>query len=92
MTNPTIPETLKIPHSIKTAFDAYGFNKKVKLENAIATRSSRNWFGVLFQAKDGTYFAIDFKDNGSTYEIQNDYIDIADVKQFKTGRLSSIFY
>lgn len=82
----------KIPASIKTAFDEYGFAKSTKLEDALAVRKTSSWFAVLFQNKrDKTLYAIDFQRDGSKWEVSNDYIDIADMAQFKSSKLIQTF-
>lgn len=85
----------KIPADIKKAFAAYGFNKNVKLEDALAVRKGPRWFGILFQDKKSKFFAIDFipgTSDGGTWEVNNDHIDIDSMDRFKKDKLSSTFF
>lgn len=77
----------KIPEGIKTAFNEYGFDKKIKLEDAIAVRTAENYYAVLLPSKSGV-FAIDFCVNSERqWEVQNDYVEIESEDQFRTNKL-----
>lgn len=101
-----MPDALeKIPQDIQKAFKNYGFNKDVKLEDAIAIRKKSDWFGILFQERKGgknamvgkgELWAIDFvpgDNDGSTWEVQNDGIDgFETVADFTKGKLEKRFF
>lgn len=79
-----------IPDVIKTVFEAYGFSDSVKLESALATRSTSEWFAILFYDDDAKeLFAVDFRINiQQEWEVQNDYVGpFATEREFLTDKL-----
>lgn len=81
---------LVIPAAIAKAFEDYGF--AVKLETAVSTRSTDEWFGILFK-NDGEFWAVDFVpafEGG--FEVNNDYIGpFESVEAFETESLTRSF-
>lgn len=84
-----------IPDYIRPVFDAYGFDESLKLEDAVSSRSSNEWFAVLFKSEDedeGPFFAVDFRVGGDGWEVQNDYVGpFETVKEFETEKLTQTF-
>lgn len=81
-----------IPQDIKAVFNAYGFGKNTKLEDAIAVRQAPYWFAILFK-RGKELFAVDFQlHDDDKWEISNDYIDMDSVEQFTTTKLIQTFF
>ena len=86
--------TVTIPAEIRKVFEEYGL-LAATLEDAVATRSSNEWFAILFKSKDedteklGPFWAVDFRVNMNLeWEVQNDYVGPFDsIKEFKTEKL-----
>lgn len=79
-----------IPASIAKTFEEYGF--AVKLETAVAIRSTDEWFAILFKDRK-EFWAVDFLpafEGG--WEVSNDYVGpFESVEAFLTERLTRSF-
>ena len=81
----------------------YGFKDGDLLGKAVATRSSEDWFAILFH-DDDEFFAVDFVycgegtspsgiDRIEGWEIQNDYVGPFDSKkEFENEKLTHSFF
>lgn len=81
---------MTVPDAIVRAYQEYGFAKP--LETAISTRTSDDWYAILFKDRGELYavdFVVDFEGN---WEVNNDYIGpFESVEAFLTERLTRSF-
>jgi hypothetical protein len=92
------------PH-FRQLIEAYGFSDPNLLDKAVATRSSEDWFAILFRddTLDDGFFAVDFRYYGQSqgafddcikgWGIQNDEIGPFDtIEEFETEELTRSFF
>jgi hypothetical protein len=87
-----------IPNWVQAVFDEYGFDEKLKLEDAVASRSANEWFAILFKStqehevEEGPFWAIDFRVGPDGWEVQNDYVGpFESILAFETEKLTQTF-
>ena len=101
-------DKINIPARFKKLIEDYGFEDTKLLDKAVATRSSEDWFAILFHDAEGDeYFAVDFCyagggtgqfgllkiDRVDGWEIQNDYVGpFESIKEFKNEKLTLRFF
>jgi hypothetical protein len=76
----------KIPAAVKTAYQEYGFTKK--LETALAYREGKEFAAILFRG-DGEYFGVSLRrtDNPEGFEVWNDYRQFQSADEFHAETL-----
>ena len=99
-----MPKQLTISPTFRKLIEVYGFADTKLLDKAVATRSSEEWFAILFHDTEAEeFFAVDFVycgfgqaseiDRIDGWEIQNDYVGPFDsIKEFKNEKLTRSFF
>ena len=100
-----MPKQITIAPHFRQLIEKYGFADTKLLDKAVATRSSGDWFAILFHDTEaGEFFAVDFAYCGTEpsphgidrikgWEIQNDYVGpFETIKEFKSEKLTQTFF
>jgi len=98
---------IEIPSHFRQLIENYGFEDTKLLDKAVATRSSEEWFAILFrddEEEEGEFFAVDFAWRGHCqsphgidriegWEVQNDYVGpFESIKEFRNEELTQSFF
>jgi len=100
-----MPKQIAIAPHFRQLIEVYGFEDTKLLDKAVATRSSEDWFAILFHDTEAEeFFAVDFAyygrgqsphgiDRIEGWEIQNDYVGpFESIKEFKNEELKQSFF